>query len=251
MDAEEMQTIRSTRCCRVPLAALGAARAITMRLKGHTMPGYGRYIHRCVSGHRQSNHRIRQCDQGLPLAVPMLPIATVGAGGGSIAYVDNGGVLRVGPHSTGAEPGPACYGKQKTLEEWLPTVTDAHVVLGHLTELLGGNFPVFKDDALSAIQSLATTLNTSIELTAQPSSIHATQQWLGSCRRVSLEQGLDPRHLTIVAFGGAGGLHACKLAAGRARLYSRNFSCARWCTVGRWNFTSTATANLRIRLLSS
>ncbi|MGB0646824.1 MAG: hydantoinase B/oxoprolinase family protein, partial [Bradymonadia bacterium] len=148
----------------------------------------------------------------LPVATPMLPIETVGAGGGSIAFVDSGGILKVGPESAGAQPGPACYGHQKTLKRWLPTVTDAHVVLGHVTELLGGTFAVHVDDAHRAIQQLAQELGSDIESTARAVIETCTETMARACRRVALAQGVDTRETTLVAFGGAGGLHACALA---------------------------------------
>ena len=145
-----------------------------------------------------------------PLRVPLLPIETVGAGGGSVAFVDDGGALRVGPRSAGAVPGPACYGRGGPEAE--PTVTDAHVVLGRLDALLGGELPLDHEAAASAVGRLASSLGASLEETARAILAVAEATMARACKRVSMERGIDPRRLTLVAFGGAGGLHACHLA---------------------------------------
>jgi N-methylhydantoinase A len=152
---------------------------------------------------------------GLPIAVPVLDIHTVGAGGGSIARVDAGGSLRVGPSSAGADPGPACYGRSK-----LPTVTDANLVLGRFggTSLLGGDFPLDEARARGALSTLAGEMSRAASRT-----ISTTEAALGivrvvnagmerALRAVSVERGYDPRGFTLVTFGGAGGLHAAELA---------------------------------------
>jgi N-methylhydantoinase A len=146
---------------------------------------------------------------GMPVAVPMLEIHTVGAGGGSIARFDDAGALRVGPESAGADPGPICYGRGER-----PTVTDAHLILGRLAPegLLGGGFPLdeararhYMDRARGPVGSveefawgILAVVNTTMEK---------------AIRVISIERGHDPRDYTLVAFGGAGGLHACQLAA--------------------------------------
>jgi N-methylhydantoinase A len=152
---------------------------------------------------------------GLPVAVPVLDIHTVGAGGGSIARVDQGGSLRVGPESAGADPGPACYGKSL-----LPTVTDAHVVLGHFggSGLLGGKFELDEERARRAMTKLAMEMSR-----AAKRKVTATQAAQGvlsvvntnmerALRRISVERGHDPRDFSLLPFGGAGGLHAVDLA---------------------------------------
>ncbi len=143
-----------------------------------------------------------------PLRVPILPIETVGAGGGSIAFVDEGGALRVGPRSAGALPGPACYGRGG--QE--PTVTDANVVLGRIRALLGGETELDVDAAHAAVSRIARELGASTEDTAHAIVAIAEANMARACKRVSMARGLDPRALTLVAFGGAGGLHACELA---------------------------------------
>src|SRR6266436_2822684 len=152
---------------------------------------------------------------GLPVAVPMMDIHTVGAGGGSIARVDGGGSLRVGPESAGAEPGPACYGRSL-----LPTVTDAHVVLGHFpgAALLGGAFKLDEARAREALTKLAAEM--SADANRKVSIFEAALGVLDvvntnmerALRHVSVERGNDPREFTLVPFGGAGGLHASALS---------------------------------------
>jgi len=145
---------------------------------------------------------------GHPLRIPLLPIETVGAGGGSVAFIDAGGALRVGPRSAGAVPGPACYGRGGVE----PTVTDAHVVLGRLEALLGGDFPLDLQAARAAVSGLAVALDAGTQETAAAILAVAEANMARACKRVSMERGIDPRALTLVAFGGAGGLHACSLA---------------------------------------
>jgi N-methylhydantoinase A len=159
---------------------------------------------------------------GFPVAVPMLEIHTVGAGGGSIARFDRGGALRVGPESAGAEPGPICYGRGE-----LPTVTDAHAVLGHFGEagLLGGSFPLDVTRARRVMEAAASgtrkrgaseaeTAFASVEKFAEGILAVADAVMEKAIRVISVERGHDPREYTLVAFGGAGGLHACSLASG-------------------------------------
>jgi N-methylhydantoinase A len=152
---------------------------------------------------------------GLPVAVSVMDIHTVGAGGGSIARVDEGGSLRVGPESAGADPGPACYGRSL-----LPTVTDAHVVLGHFGSagLLGGEFKLDEQRARDAIAKLAADLSrvsgkrTSIIAAARGVLAVANTNMERALRHISVERGHDPRQFALLPFGGAGGLHAVELA---------------------------------------
>ncbi|MFL6282053.1 MAG: hydantoinase/oxoprolinase family protein [Pyrinomonadaceae bacterium] len=167
----------------------------------------------CTSG------RVRLTNEasvaGLPVAVPVLDIHTVGAGGGSIARVDAGGSLRVGPQSAGAVPGPACYGRSD-----LPTVTDANLVLGRFggADLLGGEFKLDEGRAFGALNALAREMSE-----AGGRVVTAIEAALGvvrvvnagmerALRAVSVERGFDPRACALVSFGGAGGLHALELA---------------------------------------
>jgi N-methylhydantoinase A len=148
---------------------------------------------------------------GVPLRVPLIDIQTVGAGGGSIAWVDRGGALRVGPRSAGAAPGPACYGAGG--ED--ATLTDAHVVLGHLDpeRFLGGARPLAPELAWRAIERIGRRLGAPARETAAAIVAVARGHLERAIRRVTLERGRDPADLTIVAFGGAGGLHAAAMAS--------------------------------------
>jgi N-methylhydantoinase A len=148
--------------------------------------------------------------QGYPLKTPALDIHTVGAGGGSIAHVDRGGLLKVGPRSAGAVPGPACYG----LGSEEPTVTDANVVLRTLnpTHLLGGRMRIDRHRAQAAIQRLADRLTLDLMTTAQGVISVVTANMARAIRVISVQRGHDPRDYTLVAFGGAGPLHAARLA---------------------------------------
>jgi N-methylhydantoinase A len=147
---------------------------------------------------------------GYPIKAPMLDIHTVGAGGGSIAFVDSGGLLKVGPRSAGADPGPVCYGFGSAE----PTVTDANVVLGTLNPifLLGGRMAVRQDLARDAIGRLAATLGMDEMATAQGIVSVVTANMARAIRVISVQRGHDPRDYTLVAFGGAGPLHAARLA---------------------------------------
>jgi N-methylhydantoinase A len=138
----------------------------------------------------------------------MLDIHTVGAGGGSIARVDAGGLLRVGPESAGADPGPACYGSGTE-----PTVTDAHVVLGRIQTLLGGEMRVDADRAAAAVGRIARRLKVDLAAAAAGILRVANSNMERAIRVVSVERGYDPREFALVAFGGCGGLHACEIAA--------------------------------------
>jgi N-methylhydantoinase A len=145
---------------------------------------------------------------GMPVRVPMLEIHTVGAGGGSLARVDAGGLLRVGPQSASADPGPACYGKGTEA-----TVTDAHVVLGRVESLLGGAMPVDRARAAAAVDAVARQLRISRVAAAAGILRVANANMERAIRVVSVERGYDPRDFALVAFGGCGGLHACEIAA--------------------------------------
>ncbi|MBW6398244.1 hydantoinase/oxoprolinase family protein [Roseomonas sp. HJA6] len=147
---------------------------------------------------------------GYPIKAPMLDIHTVGAGGGSIAHVDSGGLLKVGPRSCGAFPGPVCYDQGNTE----PATTDANVVLQTLnpTHLLGGRMAVRQDLAKEAIGRLAETLGLGLMETAQGILSVVTANMARAIRVISVQRGHDPRDYTLVAFGGAGPLHAARLA---------------------------------------
>ena len=147
---------------------------------------------------------------GRPLALPMLAVHTVGAGGGSIAWRDAGGALRVGPRSAGADPGPACYGRGGHE----PTVTDANLVLGYLSAdaPLGGGVKLDPDAASSAVGGLAEQLHLDLEACAEGIRRVAGAEMIRALRVVTVQRGIDPRRYALMAFGGAGGLHAAQIA---------------------------------------
>jgi len=141
--------------------------------------------------------------------VPMLDIHTVGAGGGSLARVDEGGLLRVGPESAGADPGPACYGYGDQA-----TVTDAHVALGRIgaRQFLGGEMQIDIDRAGAALDALGARMKLDGVRAAEGVLRIANANMERAMRVVSIERGYDPREFALVAFGGCGGLHACQIA---------------------------------------
>ncbi len=147
---------------------------------------------------------------GFPVAIPMVDIHTIGAGGGSVAWRDAGGALRVGPQSAGAMPGPACYGLGGTE----PTVTDAHLLLGHLPvdEPLGGTLTLDIDAARVAFARLGDELGLGVEEAARGVLDIADEHMVQALRVISVSRGEDPRDYSLFAFGGAGGLHVCSLA---------------------------------------
>jgi N-methylhydantoinase A len=145
-----------------------------------------------------------------PVAVPMVDMHTIGAGGGSIARVDSGGMLLVGPESAGAEPGPACYSEGGGAA----TVTDANLLLGRLLPdaFLGGEMVLDRDAARLAMSRVAEALDCSIEAAAEGVVRVANEHMSQALRVISIQRGVDPREFTLVSFGGAGGLHVCALA---------------------------------------
>ena len=153
------------------------------------------------SGHRVSGRVAR---------VPSVPVRTIGAGGGSVGWVDRGGALRVGPRSAGADPGPAAYGRGGTE----PTVTDANLVAGHIPAdlALGGSLALDVGLARSAVSALGEVAGLSMDACAAGMLEIIDSHMEHALRAVSVEQGSDPRQSVLVAFGGAGGLHAGRLA---------------------------------------
>jgi N-methylhydantoinase A len=144
------------------------------------------------------------------MSVPTIDVAEVGSGAGSIAWLDDGGLLHVGPVSAGAEPGPACYGRGGTR----PTVTDANVALGLLPEqLAGGALSLDRTKARAAIEDqIAGPLGLSVDAAAAGIRDVANANMTRAIRAVTVERGVDPRDFTLLAFGGSGPLHACDLA---------------------------------------
>jgi N-methylhydantoinase A len=150
-----------------------------------------------------------EIEWGLPIQVPMIDIRTIGAGGGSIAWIDKGGLLRVGPQSAGAMPGPACYGRGGTEA----TATDANVVLGRIDPefFLGGAMKLDAAAARAAVERVAKAVGRSAEETALAIVRIANNNMVGAIRAVLIERGLDPRDFTLLAFGGAGPPHLADL----------------------------------------
>ena len=147
--------------------------------------------------------------EGLPVSIPMLDIHTAGAGGGSIAWMDSAGALQAGPQSAGADPGPACYGCGDRA-----TVTDANLILGHLhsDHFLGGAMRLDESRAGRALSAIQTKSFATLEHLAEGIVRVANARMESALRRVSVERGHDPRTFTLLAFGGAGPLHACALS---------------------------------------
>ncbi len=173
---------------------------------------------------------VRETDQrmiaGRPLALASLDIETVGAGGGSIAWRDAGGALRVGPRSAGARPGPAAYGRGGRE----PTVTDAHVVLGHLPRsgMLAGGVRLDRELALEAFGGLARALGVEPLRAAEGVIAVADAEMLGALRTLTVARGIDPRGYVLMPFGGAGPLHATAIAE---ELGIERILCPRMCGV--------------------
>ena len=157
-----------------------------------------------------------------PVAVPQVDMHTIGAGGGSIAYIDNGGLLQVGPESAGAYPGPACYQRTRNKNNnhkqgnrpLKPTVTDANVILGRLRPelFLGGNMSLDVSAAQQALEPLAKQLNISLTDIAQGIIDIANDHMASALRVISVQRGVDIQSFHLCSFGGAGGLHVCALA---------------------------------------
>jgi N-methylhydantoinase A/oxoprolinase/acetone carboxylase beta subunit len=145
-----------------------------------------------------------------PIRIPIIDIHSVGAGGGSIAHLDRGGSLRVGPQSAGADPGPACYGRG----DW-PTVTDANLILGRLVPefFLGGKMKIFPERSRQALSNLAKKINKQLTETAEGIIEIANANMEKAIRVISIERGFDPRNFALFSFGGAGGMHAADIAS--------------------------------------
>ena len=148
---------------------------------------------------------------GLPIRVPLIDIHTIGAGGGSTIWIDDGGMLRVGPQSAGADPGPACYG-------WggqVPTLTDAHVIRNTVRPeaFLGGRMEIFSDRSKAVFRPIADRLEMSLENAADSAIQLANANVVRAIQLISTERGFDPRDYVLVPFRGAGPLHAASVAS--------------------------------------
>jgi len=154
---------------------------------------------------RSTENRIGE----FPIRLPMVDVHSVGAGGGSVVYVDRGGLLRVGPQSVGANPGPACYGVGD-----IPSVTDANICLGRLDPefFLGGRMKIYPDKSRKALEKIARKIRRNLVETALGVVEIANASMEKAIRVISVERGYDPRNFTLISFGGAGGLHAVEMA---------------------------------------
>lgn len=188
----------------------GAALGITMgkrNLVGVDMGGTSFDVSLVVGGQVDVTNEANL--EGFPILTPMVNIHTIGAGGGSIAWIEGGG-LRVGPHSAGAQPGPACYGRGGTQA----TVTDANVVLGRVDpdHFLGGKMKLDKQAAIKAVGTIAERLGLGVEQAAEGICDVVNAKMADAIRTLTVRKGIDPREFTLVAFGGAGPMHAAFIA---------------------------------------
>ena len=172
------------------------------------MGGTSTDVSTVVGGHESFTTSF-EIEFGLPIQIPMIDIRTMGAGGGSLAWIDKGGMLRMGPESAGANPGPACYGLGGTRA----TATDANLALGRINpaNFLGGAMALDPDAAASAIAKVAGAIDKPVEETALAMVQIANNNMIGALRSVLTERGLDPRDFTLLAFGGAGPVHVADL----------------------------------------
>jgi N-methylhydantoinase A len=196
-----------------PAGGVTAAKAVASRLEIENVITFdmgGTSTDVCLIERGSAELAVESHIDYLPIRVPMLDIVTVGAGGGSIARVDAGGMLRVGPESAGAEPGPACYGRGGVEA----TVTDANLVLGHIRpdQFLGGKMALDVEAAHAACAKVGAALGLDAGGAAAAIVEVANAAMLGALRTVSTERGVDPRRSSLLCYGGAGGQHAVALA---------------------------------------
>jgi N-methylhydantoinase A len=184
--------------------ALELESVVTLDMGG-TSADVGLVLHRQISSANQY-----EFEWGLPIIAPVVDLTTIGAGGSSIASLDTGGLLKVGPESAGARPGPACYGQGGEL----PTVTDANVALGRLNPgyFLGGELPLDPDRACASVATLSPSLGRDLEGTAQAIIELAVENMANAMRLLCADRGIDYRALDLMAFGGAGPLHGALIA---------------------------------------
>ena len=203
-----VQTVLSGPAGGVSGAAFIASRAGVEKILTFDMGGTSTDVAVCVNGRPEITRETSVGD--FPVRAPAVDVASIGAGGGSIAYIAAAtGALRVGPESAGAQPGPACYGRGGTAA----TVTDANVVLGHLPpRLLGGAMTLDIDAAYDAVQAVAQARGTGVQQTARAIVDMVDEAMLGALRLVTVQRGRAPGEFALVAFGGAGALHANALA---------------------------------------
>ena len=217
-----VQIIESGPAAGVTVAAFigsltGCRNVISLDIGGTTakagliQDGAPRVTHEFEVGAKAAGRLLHAKATGYPIQCGVLDLVEVGSGGGSIGWVDSGGALRVGPRSAGAEPGPACYGQGGTL----PTLTDANLILGRLNPdfFLGGKMKLGRDAAVRAVdEHLASPLSLTVTEAAFGMVAIANAQMIEALRLVSVQRGFDPREFALVAFGGAGPLHANAIA---------------------------------------
>jgi N-methylhydantoinase A len=213
MSIEAAATLPAAVLLSGPAGGVVASRAVALRLGMAAAISFdmgGTSTDVCLIEEGEIDVSYERSIDGYACRLPSVGIHTVGAGGGSIAWVDEGGALRVGPHSAGAEPGPACYG----LGGVDATVTDAQVVLGRIDPraVFGGSVRISCDLADRAVRSLGERLGLTVEDTALGIVRIADAAMAGAVRTVSIDQGVDPAPAHLIAFGGAGGLHATAIA---------------------------------------
>jgi N-methylhydantoinase A len=209
--AKAVNTVMSGPASGVMAAATVGARSGFPNVITYDMGGTSSDVALILDG-VPSIHAELDLEYGMPIHVPMVDVHTIGAGGGSIARVDEAGLLRVGPESAGANPGPICYGRGGTE----PTITDANLVLGRLdpNALLAVDAPVTLADVAAIIEDrIGTPLGLTVEQAAAAILRIGNDKMAGAIRMVSLARGHDPRDFALFAFGGAGPLHATSLAA--------------------------------------
>jgi N-methylhydantoinase A len=205
-----VQTVMSGPASGVMAAAATARAAGVDRVITYDMGGTSSDVGVVIDGVPQVTSDM-ELKYAMPIHVPMVDVHTIGAGGGSIAWIDEAGMLRVGPHSAGAKPGPVCYGRGGTL----PTLTDANLALGRLdpAALLSVDNPVTIEDVRGAIQrEVGDPLGLGVDEAASAILRVGNDLMAGAVRMVSLSRGRDPRDFALFAFGGAGPMHAAALA---------------------------------------
>ena len=190
--------------CQWIAEALGIDKALTMDMGGTSCD-----VGIIVNGEQKLTTQF-EIEFGLTVSVPMIDIRTIGAGGGSIAWIDAGGFLQVGPHSAGADPGPACY----ALGGSLPTVTDANLALNRLIpeHFLDGEMDLSRDAARDALTEISESEKSSVEETATSITQISEDNMANAIRMISVVEGHDPREFSLISFGGAGPLHATAIA---------------------------------------
>ncbi len=207
---ESAKTVMSGPASGVMAAAYTAKRAGIDNIITYDMGGTSSDVALILDAVPTVSHEL-EIEYAMPIHVPMVDVRTIGSGGGSIASIDDAGLLQVGPHSAGATPGPICYGKGGEQV----TISDANLVLGRLntTTVLSTDSPVSVDDIRAAIDSqIATPLGLSVDDAAGAILTIANNKMAGAARMVSISRGHDPRDFALFAFGGAGPLHAVAIA---------------------------------------